>query len=224
MSAFDAKRYMLMVLVAALVMTGCASATGTVAHDEGLPVVPLTPAASEVGSAPAAHPTSAADPALADAWLLESIPTDAHGDSTESAIAMAQFYLTLFPGVFQGADRSLFESLMTPDCVYCASMLAQADQNNARGLVFAGGQFAADPANVQVGTGGLMPDADAVYVTFAAERGSHHVQHGSDAAPTTHPATKWSVTMWLVHREGLWRVREISMRPGSLALGTLIPE
>lgn len=211
-----------MIFVAAVVVTGCAGTRGTVVEDEGLPTVPSTHGANQAGPASAAEPTSA------DAWLRESIPNGARGDTVESAAVMAQFYLTLLPGVFQGADRGLFEGLMTPDCVYCNTMLAQAKQNLDRDLVLVGGQFSVDLASVQVGTVGPGTDADAdtgtIRVTFAAEREPHQVRHGADDARTAHPpieweATEWEVTMWLVHRDGLWRIREISMRPRYVILG-----
>src|SRR6186713_1052003 len=92
------------VAVGAAVLAGCTAQGG--------------PAPSSPSSAPveSPEPTASPSPSLtAEEQLLAQIPDAAKGDDLLAAVEMAEFFITLHPGLYQGEDPALFEFLSLPE-------------------------------------------------------------------------------------------------------------
>ena len=96
--------------VGAFVLAGCTAPGG--------------PAPSPASTAPVESPSATASPTpslSAEEQLLAQIPDAAKGDDLLAAVEMAEFFITLHPGLYQGEDPALFEFLSLPECEFCSS-------------------------------------------------------------------------------------------------------
>lgn len=110
-----------------LVLSGCV--------DGGGPAVESSPPVMTSESVETSPSPSMSD----EERLLAMIPEEAKGDDLMAAEAMAKFFITLRPGIFQGGDAALFEHLCLPESVFCSSTLATVNERNHDGVLRIGG-------------------------------------------------------------------------------------
>ncbi|WP_084104790.1 DUF6318 family protein [Demequina sp. NBRC 110056] len=113
-------------------------------------MVTPTPSPTETPSpTPTPSPTATT---LTEDEVLAALPPEALVESFPGAVAFAEFFVGLFPELFQeSAQPELFAALSGPDCVFCANALENAATAQERGLTTTGGGIALDSASAQGG-------------------------------------------------------------------------
>lgn len=98
------------------------------------PTTPATPATS-VSPSPSPTPTPEPDPAT-----IPPERPDLSAVDEATAEALAVYFLELYPYVYATGDLTEWRTLSHPECIYCASVIAEVEQMVAGGEHWEGGQ------------------------------------------------------------------------------------
>ncbi len=134
------------------------------------------PAPSVTASSPTPAPSSSAPPERPAAMERRDV---------EGAIAAAQYFLELYPYVYNTGDLTEWRAMSHPDCVFCASVVKNVEELHAAGGYETGGGFQFESVSAQE----PLPDNEFFGVDLAAIQapGSRHDSAGRvvDAGPRT---------------------------------------
>ncbi|GEN79321.1 hypothetical protein AFE02nite_10550 [Actinotalea fermentans] len=108
-------------------LAGCTS-------DPGTPP-PTTPPATSAAPSPSATPTPTPTP---DAATPPERPDMSQVD-TETAEAVAVYFLQLYPYVYATGDLTEWRTLSHPECIFCASVITNVEEMVAAGEHWEGG-------------------------------------------------------------------------------------
>lgn len=177
-----------MVAASALVLAGCAVASGqdptpspTTASPEADPL-PATPSSS-----PSASP--ATDAPLTDADLLALLPEDAQYPDIRGAMAVAVWFMEYRDDIYKGADLRPWVQLSSKECGYCSYQLEDALDYRVPGVVIEGGEVVVDPDSVT----GYLGESGNAYVFFDVTFSSFVIEladgSSEQGSAETHSAT-----------------------------------
>lgn len=100
--------------------------------DEPAPVTPSV-AVPEVTATPSPTPTTSPE-------AVKPVEPEAMGlPGTEGAAAAAEYFLSLYPYVYATGDLAPLQSMIDPECVFCADVVADVTADVAAGLTTVGG-------------------------------------------------------------------------------------
>lgn len=187
------------VWVSVLVLSGCV--------DGGGPAVESSPPVVTSESVDASPSPSMST----EERLLAMIPEEAKGDDLMAAEAMAKFFITLHPGLYQGEDPALFEFLCLPESVFCSSSLAVTQERLSEGTVQVGGDAEIPD---QVSQMVLTTEDDGVETAFIGFRFVElpHSTLGSDGSTLrTSDGGEYEAAVALRHQDGLWRIHALEV-------------
>ncbi len=194
-------RLLRFVAVAALV--GGATASLTACSGNPGPIVTETPSPTRtVEATPSPSPTPTVTP---EEELLAQIPEDARGEDFASASKFVEFYVHLYPGLFErDPNTALFERLSMASCIFCESNLESSAETARAGAHSEGGVFTFDDG---IGQGGPRDDGFTYVgrrfsvtdtVTYLADGSEYKTVLGGTGI----------VALKLRYGDGIWRVYE----------------
>ena len=144
--------------------------------------------------------------------FLELIPEDARYDDLLGAVAMAEFFITLHPGLYQGEDPAFFEFLSLPECEFCSSSVAVTRQRLADGIVQVGGDFTVPP-QVETSIMDLETDnTETALVRFKVVEAPWEFRDATGAVIKSKGESVFLTTMALRWVDGAWRVFAVATR------------
>jgi len=191
-----------MVVASTLVMAGC---TG----DPEPSPVSATPTPTETA---AAEPTPTATPspsatALTDEEIIEALPPAARNEDFIGAQAFVEFYVGLFPELFQeNAQPELFAVLSGPDCVFCANALENAESAVSQGLSTRGGRISFPDL---VARGGLGENDTWLVETAYEEATTEFLDEAGEVVDVAELDTGKVVAV-VDFNQGLWTVLDVA--------------
>jgi len=134
--------------------------------------------------------------------LLAMIPEEAKGDDLLAAVAMAKFFVTLFPELFTDQrEPDLFRFLSFDTCEFCSSALDTSQARLDEGLHMTSG--AMTPAE---GVDQMVLTDTAAFAQFKVHKDAGAYVDQDGAVVQEHDAQDYLFTVQLSRSDGLWRI------------------
>ena len=167
----------------------------------GDPIVTETPTPTLTGSpSPSASPSPTP---LTDAELLALMPADAAFPDVRGAIATAKFFTEQFALVFQTGDARVLASLSSPECTFCAEVLADASREREVGDYETGGDLVPTMSDVRANesqTDGFT------YVDFRYTQSSVTLHHADGSVDPPQAGHAGRIYFRLTTVGAIWKV------------------
>lgn len=124
----------------------------------------------------------------------------------EGAVAAAQYFLELYPYVYNTADLREWRAMSHPDCVFCASVAEDVEALHAEGGYEVGGEIEFESAAATKSSDG----SDYVGVDVLVSQAEALEFTGDSAQVREVPAARYVVYTALAWTETGWMIREVT--------------
>ncbi|NUU19295.1 hypothetical protein HP550_18755 [Cellulomonas humilata] len=133
--------------------------------------------------------------------------------SVEGAVAVAKYFLALYPYAFATGDLEPWDALGHPKCLYCANVRTEVQDQLAQGLHDVGGEAVVQSASGAEVSPGAFYKVD-IDLTQSASRSVNAAGETVEEYPGPHAFHFDIAAVW---EEGRWAIREATptRAPGS---------
>lgn len=179
--------------------------------DDAPPVVRPTNSAPVATPSATAAPSPSASPVV-DVTVAPARPDalDAKKPSKEGAVAVATYFLTLYPYAYATGDLTAWNALSDPACIFCKSARENVTEAATAGTHDVGGAIAVHDAHARENVPG-----ESYEVVLDFEQSASKTIDSVGKVVAEYPAEPPSVASVIVHwSNGAWSVRGVDVAPG----------
>ncbi len=190
-------------LIVALAVSGCSGA------GDAEPSPTATNGAPDASSAPATRtPSPGPTPHLT---VPPQRPAAMDAVTVEGAVAAAEYFLALYPYVYNTGDLTEWKTLSHPECIFCASVISNVEAMVAAGNHNeGGGLYTANPSGREVEPGAWF----AVELTLVQDP-SREVDGAGALVDGFPDGGTYSVELAIIHDEVAWLIRGVTLKETS---------
>ena len=167
------------------------------------PPEPVDPsvAVPEVTSTPSPTPTPTTPPEAVKPVAPEAMSQR----GTEGAAAAAEYFLSLYPYVYATGDLTSMKSMIDPECIFCADVVADVTADVAAGLTTVGGTVRVDATrSTQI--------SDEFYsVDLTVETDPSQAIDGTGGVVESFAAGSGTAVMIVLGAPGRWIIRAVEL-------------
>ena len=169
---------------------------------------PPEPPPATAETSPSPTPTPTPTPVAPETVKPERPEAMATVD-VDGAVAVARYFLALYPYVYATGDLEEWRALSHPECVFCASVVTNVESNAAAGSVTEGGLMSITSLSAMEIDPGLWYSA-----VGSLTEGPGTVRDAAGVVVDQRPASSdYDVTFALIYEGAKWQVRELDVVP-----------
>lgn len=187
------------VALAALTLTGCTPAPTT--------TPPSSPSAvSSPRPTPSVTPSPTPTP---DAAIAPERPAAMDEVNAAGAEAVAVYFLELYPYVYATGDLDEWRALSHPDCIFCASVIANVEEQAATGSRSEGGQI-----HIETSESTEVTEIFFSVVVLATQQAGFEYDRGGQLVEAS-AGSHSEVNLVIVRNGSRWSVRAVQVEEAS---------